>query len=151
VNIRKAILGMIRAIGWDAMCDILTMTRHQLENRLYERRGQGISVDLALEMQAASGTTLFAQAVAVASGGAFVQLPPGRDGDQEELLAKFNRLYKHVGLLSARYAEYTADNEVDKRERADLIAIGNEISQSTQELLSLTFRTFCPPEQGGAE
>ena len=151
MSIHKATLGMIRAIGWDAMCDSLTMTRQQLENRLYERRGQGITVDLALEMQAASGTALFAQAVAVASGGSFVKLPAGMDGDQEELLAKFNRLYTHVGLLSARYAEYTADNEVDKRERADLIAIGDEISRATQELLALTFRTFCAPEQGVTE
>lgn len=149
MNLRQAYLGMIKAFpgGWDAMAAAMGMTRDALENRIYERRSQGVLVDVALQMQAFSDTTMFAQAVAAISGGTFVKLPQGEEIDREDLLAKFNHLYAEVGLLSQRYNEYTQDNEIDKRERADLIAIGDDISKSTQELLALVFRTFCQHAQ----
>ena len=50
---RKAYLSMIRAFpgGWDAMAGALGMSRDALENRIYERKGQSVLVETALQMQ----------------------------------------------------------------------------------------------------
>lgn len=145
MNIRQSFLGMIKAFpgGWDAMCGALGMRRDALENRIYERKGQSVCVDTALQMQAFSGTTHFAEAIAAVSGGVFVRIPQSSDIDNDALLAKFNALHAQIGLLSLRFSEATADGEVDKRERADLAAIGDEIHRATQELLALTFNIYC--------
>lgn len=147
MNLRQAYLGMIKNFsgGWDAMCGALGMSRDALENRIYERRGQSVCVDTALQMQAFSGTKHFAEAIATASGGVFVQIPQSSDVDNDALLAKFNALHAQIGLLSVRFSEATADGEVNKRERADLAAIGDKIHRATQELLALTFAVYCRP------
>jgi hypothetical protein len=152
MNIRQSYLGMIKAFpgGWDAMCAALGFSRDSMENRIYEKKGQSLMVETALQMQSFSGTTLFAEAVATASGGVFVTLPAPSEIDNEALLSKFNQLHTHIGLLSRRFNEATEDGEVDKRERADLSAIGDEISRHTQELLALTFRIYCREEEKGA-
>ncbi len=148
MEIRKSYLSMIKSFngGWDAICGALCMSRASLENRIYERKGQGVDVELAMQMQAFSGTTLFAEAVASASGGAFVKLPEVCGVDNDALLAKFNQLHSKLGLLSQRFSEYTEDNEIDSRERADLTAIGDEIHRTMQELLAITFRIYCCDE-----
>jgi hypothetical protein len=148
VNLRQSYLSMIKqfAGGWDAIAAALGMTRDALENRIYERKGQSLCVDTALQMQAFAGTTHFAEAIATVSGGVFVALPAAENIDNDALLSKFNQLHTHIGLLSRRFSEATADGEVDKRERADLSAIGDEINKHTQELLALTFRIYCRPE-----
>ncbi|PFH08123.1 hypothetical protein BCF11_0475 [Collimonas sp. PA-H2] len=142
---RQSYLKMIKAFpgGWDAMAAAMGITRNALENRTYERQGQTMSVDKAMQMQVFSDTALFAQCIAIESGGVFVMLPAPHEIDNEALLSKFNKLYAHIGLLSRRFNEATEDGEIDKRERADLAAIGDEISRHTQELLALTFRIYC--------
>lgn len=152
MNLRQAYLAMIKNFpgGWDAMCGALGMSRDALQNRIYENRGQSVLVDTALQMQAFAGTTHFAEAVASASGGVFVQIPQSNDLDNDALLAKFNALHAQVGLLSQHFSEAIADGEVDKRERADLAAIGDEIHRATQELLAVTFTIYCrKPSVGG--
>ncbi|AEK63194.1 YmfL family putative regulatory protein [Collimonas fungivorans] len=150
MNLRQSYLSMIKQFsgGWDAISAALGMSRDALENRIYERKGQSLCVDTALQMQAFSSTTYFAEAIATASGGVFVAMPSAVDIDNEALLNKFNQLHSHIGLLSRRFSEATADGEVDKRERADLSAIGDEIHKDMQELLGLTFRIYCRDAQG---
>lgn len=145
MEIKRAYLGMIKAFngGWDAMCGALGMTRSQLENRIYERKGQGVDVELAMQMQKFSGTTMFAEAVAASSGGTFVKLPEIDGIDNEALLVKFNQLHSKLGLLSQRFGEYTADGEVESRERADLLGIGGEVHKTLEELLAITFKVYC--------
>jgi hypothetical protein len=145
MNLRQSYLGMIRRVsgGWDAMCATLGYSRDALENRVYEKKGQSLLVETALQMQSISGTKLFAEAIATISGGVFVMLPESSEIDNEALLSKFNKLHTHIGLLSRRFNEATEDGEIDKRERADLSAIGDEIHRHTQELLALTFRIYC--------
>lgn len=98
-------------------------------------------------MQSLSDTKLFAEAISTESGGVFVMLPPQIEIDNEALLSKFNKLHSQIGLLSRRFNEATEDGEIDKRERADLAAIGDEIHRHTQELLALTFRIYCRGEE----
>ena len=129
--------------GWSAMAGALGMNVDALENHVYEKRGQSMSVHLARQLQDLSGTTLFAQAVAKDAGGTFVKLPEVDGADNDDLLAKFNALHARIGKLSEHFAIATADGEIDRRERADLSSIGDEIHRATQELLALTFRIYC--------
>lgn len=129
--------------GWGAMAGALGTTVAALENHVYEKKGQSMSVHLAEQMQDISQTTYFAEATAKNAGGTFVKLPDVDHIDNESLLAKFNELHAKLGLLSARFAEYTKDGEVDPRERADLKAIGEQIHKTMEELLAITFRIYC--------
>lgn len=145
MEIRKSYLLMIRAFagGWDAMTGALGMSRDALENRIYERKGQGILVETALQLQAFSGTTYFAEAVAAASGGTFVKLPADVSTDNEVLSKKFHELYAELGTFSVHFSAATEHDEINRRDQADLVAIGDEMHKTISELLALTFRIYC--------
>lgn len=141
---------MINAFGgWEAMATALGMpSRAALENRVYERQGQGVLVRIALEMQRLSGSPAFAELVAQAAGGVFLPLPDFSVKTDEDLLNTFNALYAELGVLSSTFRKATEDNEVDSKERADLTQIGQNIHRTVQELLGLTFRIYCRQEGG---
>lgn len=147
MEIKKAYLAMIREYpgGWDAMAAALGMTRDALENRIYERKGQSVLTETALQMQQFSSSTHFAEAVAQVSGGVFMKLPEHGDHDRDELLAKFNELYAELGDLSIKFKVSIEDGEIDKRERADLSDVGQHIHRTVEDLLTLTFQIYCRP------
>jgi hypothetical protein len=154
VEIKNSYLAMIKAYpgGWGAMSGALGMTQSALENRIYERKGQAVLVETAMQMQAFSGTTLFAESIARASGGVFVKIPEVGEVDNDALLLKFNELHAHLGMLSRRFGEYTKDGELTEREQRDLRDISDEIHMTMQELLQLTVRVYGrAPRNGAAE
>ena len=144
MELRKAYLGMIKAFpgGWDAMAAALGMSKMALENRIYERKGQTLLVETAMQMQAFSGTTLFAEAVAHGSAGVFLHLPDGAGNGRGELLTKFNELYAELGTLSADFNRFTADDELDDKEQATLAEVGQRIHRTVGELLVLAFGIY---------
>lgn len=131
------------------MCGALAMSRDAVENRVYERKGQGVLVETALAMQSFSGTTLFAEAIATASGGTFVKLPADVSGKNDILMNKFQELYTELGQFSKDFAEATADDVIDKGERKMLEADGARLHKVVAELMGLTIRIYCP--NGGQE
>lgn len=145
VEIRKAYLAMIRAFsgGWDAIAPALGMTRDALENRIYERKGQSLLVETALQMQAFSGTKHFAEAVAVISGGTFVALPQIGAIDNDCIQSRFNETYAELGLLFSTFAGAVQDGEIDARERAQLESLGEDLHRKTEQLLGLMFKVYC--------
>ena len=150
MKIRKSYLGMIKAFpgGWDAIAAALGMSRNGLENRVYERKGQGVTVDTALQLQAFSGTTLFAEAVAASSGGAFVKLPEDICDGNEALAKKFRDIYVRLGVFASHFEEATADEVIDPRERACLDADIDGLQRGLSELMALTIRVYCLPDAG---
>ena len=146
MDTRESYLAMIKAMsgGWGAMCGALAMTRDALENRIYERKGQGLLVETALHMQSFSGTTLFAEAIATASGGAFVKLPADMDFANEELGKKWRTLYVELGTLARHFDEATVDEVIDKREQALLDADAARAHKVLAELMALTRRVYGP-------
>lgn len=150
VELKQAYQRMIKAFpgGWDAMAGALGMSRMCLENRIYERKGQSLLVETAIQMQHTSGTTFFADAVAQLSGGVFMRLPEHSNIDREELLTKFNELYSELGELSTKFKESVADGEIDNRERADLTDVSQHIHRTVEELMALTFRIYCREQRG---
>jgi hypothetical protein len=151
--VRKTYLAMIKACpgGWDVMAASLGMSRQALENRVYERKGQCVSADTALQMQKVSGTSLFAEASAQDAGGVFMKLPEHGEHDNDELLSKFNDLYIELGDLSGKFKEYTKNNDIDIGERRSLEGVGQHIHRTVEELLALTFRVFCKQDVSEAD
>jgi hypothetical protein len=140
---------MIRSMdgGWGAMCGAMAMSRDALENRIYERKGQGLLVDTAITMQSFSRTTLFAEAIATASGGTFVKLPDDLDCNNEALMTKFQSLYVELGTFSADFTEATFNDEIDAREQAKLEADVARMHKVINELLALMLRVYKPQQQ----
>lgn len=145
---RQVYLAMIRAYpgGWEAMAAACGMSRVSLENRIYERKGQTVSVELTELMQSFSGTTHFAEEEARGAGGVFMRLPAIGDIGNEELLAEFNKLYAELGELSGKFRTYVADDEISRTERADLERVSQDIHQTVGELMALMFSVYCKPE-----
>lgn len=150
VDLLSAYQEMIKVRGWNGTAASINLTRTGLEARVYEVKGQGMRVETALLIQALSGTTHFAQAVAAESGGVFIQLPEGEGVSGEQLHGKFHELYTELGRLSATYTEATKDGEIDRRERADLEQIAQEMHKTMQELMALMFQIYCRPTTGPA-
>lgn len=149
MTIRKAYQDMIRVLGVPDTAMLMEMTESALDNRVYERKGQAFTVRESLRMQQISGTTRFAEEVAVASGGTFVKLPEVDHVDNESLLAKFNLLYAQVGELSSEFAADTKNGEIEPDERVRLEAIGKRLHRSVEELLALTFQVYCRDQAPG--
>jgi hypothetical protein len=102
-------------------------------------------VDTALLIQGFAGTKHFAQAVAHASGGVYVDLPDAECVHDEDLGDKFQQLVSDLGDLSKTYGEAKKDGEIDARERAKLEDIAQQMHKTLQELTSLMFHVYCRP------
>lgn len=146
VDIKKSFLSMIKAFpgGWDAMTGALGMSRDALENRIFERKGQGVLVETALQMQKLSDTQYFAEAVAAVSGGTFVKLPEV-EVENADILRKFNELYAELGRFSSDFNQATADDEIDRREEALLRDDADRMHKTLSELVALTMRVYRKP------
>lgn len=142
---------MIKVHGWNGTAATFNMSKSQLEARVYEVKGQGMRVDTALQIQAYAGTTHFAQAVAAASGGVFLELPPAEGVTGEALHDKFHELYSELGALSATYTSAIKDDEIDARERADLEDIGQQMHKTMAELMALMFQIYCRPSPAAVQ
>jgi hypothetical protein len=136
---------MIKVHGWVGTAATLGMTRSALEARVYEVKGSGMRVETALLIQAHSGTTHFAEAVAKATGGIYVDLPSGEGVNGLSLEEKFHELYAELGTLSRTYSTATKNGEIDAVERAQLEAISDQMHKTMKELMGLMFHVYCRP------
>lgn len=145
MDLLSAYQEMIRVHGWNGTAATLGLTKSALEARVYEVKGSGMRVDTALLIQAYAGTKHFAQAVAHASGGVYVDLPTADDIHGEDLEAKFHELVSTLGDLSKASYDARKDGEIDARERAELEDIAQQMHKILQELMALTFHVYCRP------
>lgn len=130
------------------MTGAVGMTRNALENRIYERKGQGVDVELAMLMQGFSRTTYFAEAVATESGGVFLKLPADLDHRNVDIGKKWRELNARIGELAVTFdGAIEGDDEIDTKERRELEAIGADMQRTIAELLALSFRVYCKPDE----
>lgn len=144
-RIRASYQSMCRSVngGWSAMAASVSLSKDGLENRIYERKGQSVDVHLAMQMQANSNSTLFAEAVAAESGGVFITLPCTATVDHEEIQTVYMALVDEVGRLAREWREATRDGEVDAKERERLDEIRLAICQKVTQMNELTYAVFC--------
>lgn len=143
---RRAYQKMIRSYpgGWDAMAAAMGWSLAGLENRVYERKNQQMTVHDAFQIQEFSCSTAFAEAVAARSGGTFVRLPEVKAISNEDLLKKFQQMHAHLGVLSDEHLKSTEDGQIDRKERARLEGIEKDIHRTLAELMALTYMIYCP-------
>lgn len=146
MSIKQAITQMIdKAGGQDRAAFELGMSLSALQNRLYSKKFQVITIEHALALQVISNTTFFAEAIAEESGGMFMKLPEVDEHcDNEELLSKFTQILGDLGELASTHREAIKDGNVNDREKHDLEQIAAHAHRHIQELLTLTFRIYCP-------
>jgi hypothetical protein len=134
---------MIKVQGIADTATLMGLSESAIDNRVYERREQEFTVRQALRMQQISDTTKFAEAVAEASGGSFVRHPDIEITGREDLFDQFCDLQSELGQLSATYKSATADGEIDKRERADLERIANDMHRTLSTMTAVMFKLYC--------
>ena len=108
--------------GYAVTSSMLGITRAALENRLYEVKGQRVSIEEAMLMQRLLERTDFAEAVAAESGGVFVAVP---EMDAAALMGEDIREHLHhsveeLGTLFSTWRNSTADGCLSKTESAQL-------------------------------
>lgn len=129
--------------GWGAMAGALGMTVPALENHVYEKQKQCMTVHMARQLQDISGTTYFAEAVARDAGGVFVKLPSVKGLDHACLMAAFTALHSELGQFHGTYNASIDDDEIDPGERAVLEAKGHQVHRKFAELMALSFKVYC--------
>lgn len=144
MELREALKTMITSFdgGWAVASAYVGMTIDSLGNRVYEKKGQGLSIPDALALQSGSKTTLFAEWVSQQSGGTFVKLPDVADVGNDELLLKFNELNAEMGRLAQEFSASVKDGVVTDVEAKKLKSIGTEMHRTVEELLALTFKIY---------
>lgn len=145
MNLRQAYLGMIKAFpgGWDAISGALGMSRDALENRIYERKGQDLNVQTALQMQSFSGTLHFAEAIATLSHGTFVKLPCVDHIGNEAISDKFHEIFEELGELSVEFRTATKNGEIDAGERERMNNLVDKMHKTMDELRAMSFKVYC--------
>jgi hypothetical protein len=137
---------MIKAFpgGWDAIAAALGMSRNALENRVYERKGQGLLVETARQLQEFSDTDHFTEAMCAARGGVFLKLPTDVSDDNEEMWAKAQQLHIELGRFFEDVKKATEDGVIDAREQAVLDDDEARVHKVMAELHALVRRLYTP-------
>lgn len=123
---------------------MLGMTQSALENRLYEIKGQQISIEQAMLMQRMMERTDFAEAVAHESGGVFVALPEidAAAMQGEDIMACFIGAVEKLGVLSAQWRVATDDGKVTCDESENLRRLACETAKFVLAVSVLTDHVF---------
>jgi hypothetical protein len=137
---------MIKVHGRAATAATLGMTTAALDGRVYELKGCGMRDNTALLIQTYSGTTLYAQWVAEQSGGVFMELPADDDVCDEALDESLLLLCEQMGSLAKTYREAKKDGVIDRKERADLSHIANDIHATVKKSMYTMFKVYCKQE-----
>lgn len=145
MDLRKAVVRMVNAVngGWTVAAAHLGMTENALRNRVYETKGQTLSTNDKLTLQELSGTTLFVEALAAASGGTFVRLPEIGQHGSESIQLMFNEMYSELGEHFKLFMAAIEDGVIDSVERTDIQAHGAELHRKVEQMQALMFSLYC--------
>lgn len=145
MDLRKAVVRMVNAVngGWTVAAAHLGMTENALRNRVYETKGQTLSTNDKLTLQELSGTTLFVEALAAASGGTFVLLPEIGKIENESVQLMFNDMYSKLGEHFRLFMMAIEDGVIDTAERNDIQSHGAELHRKVEQLQALMFSMYC--------
>lgn len=148
-DIKGSFQMMCRAMngGWSGMAAALNTSVPSLQNSVYCRKGQQMSVVRALAMQKASGTTYFAEAIAHESGGLFIKLPSVDSAADRDIQEQFVELLEKAGVFAAEWRKATEDNEVCQQEKRQLERFARSLCRHIHEILHTTFKIFCQQEK----
>ena len=141
--INTAIRDMAKSVvgGHATMATMLSLnSKTALENRIYQVRGQSISIDEAMLMQRFTERTDFAQAVAHESGGVFIPLPPidAAALTGEDITDNFMAAYVELGEFTRQWRNATHDGKVCS---AESTALWQKVRALTQRITAIAVLT----------
>ena len=141
--INTAIRDMAKSVvgGHATMATMLGLnSKTALENRIYQVRGQSISIEEAMLMQRFTERTDFAQAVAHESGGVFIPLPPidAAALTGEDITDNFMAAYVELGEFTRQWRNATHDGKVCS---AESTALWQKVRALTQRITAIAVLT----------
>lgn len=150
MGIKESIKKMCQSVpgGYGTMASMLGLTKAALENRIYEVKGQRVSIEEAMMMQRMTGSTAFAEAVAHESGGVFVALPEA-DYAEEDIQAAFMSLSEAVGQFVTEWRDAVDDGELSASEAKRLADVERRICANAAAIVALT-KKYCMRRDDGA-
>ena len=153
ITLRQAYLKIIKAFpgGWDAMSGALGMTRDALENRIFERRGQDLTVQTALMMQSFTNCRAFAEVIANESGGVFIPMPHADALGKDVASEKFLELIAEIGELSEEFKHAVAAHEISGKDQVRINNIIDRINRTTFQFHSILKQFYCHKTKAEAD
>lgn len=152
-DLHSALLATIRAYpgGQPAMAEALGYkSLAALRNRLYEIKGQQISLTEAVDMMHLSKTSILAETIAELAGGVFVPLPDTDEIENQELLFITQELAAEVGAMSGELREYIRnDGQIDLTESHALRNASHRLFAIVQQLIVIAVRIYGTAEAQG--
>lgn len=141
---RAVVNQMIGAFGHgpDALAVAMGLSPAGLNNRRYCIKGQQLSEDELLAMQALSGTRLYAEYIAARSGGVFVPLPDAGEVDNDELLNRQLELAEEVGALARLMKDSIRDGSINAGERSALYEEASKLFRMAHELVGVAVLVY---------
>lgn len=141
---RAVVNQMISAFGHgpDALAVAMGLSPAGLNNRRYCIKGQQLSEDELLAMQALSGTRLYAEYIAARSGGVFVPLPEAAEVDNDELLNRQLELAEEVGALARLMKDSIRDGSINAGERSALYEEASKLFRMAHELVGVAVLVY---------
>lgn len=128
--------------GPDALAAAMGLSSAGLHNRRFGIKGQQLSEDELLTMQALSRSTLYAEYIASRSGGVFVALPSTGEVDNEELFRRQLALAKEVGALAALMESSLQNGSIDAGERNALYDEAGKLFRMAHELVGVAVMVY---------
>lgn len=128
--------------GAGAVAYMLGMSLDQLNNRIYEKKNQRVSVDLALEIQHVTESSGFAKYIAKQSGGIFVKLPDCGTIEEEDIQKSAMYAIEKMGTLMEQYRVFTEDGVLDSQEQKQMMHTKSELFASVTTMLLYIVKTF---------
>ena len=138
-EINQAIRTMANQIdgGHAAAAATLGYTLPAFENRLYQVKGQRLSIEEAMLLQRLCGAPHFADAVACQSGGVFVPLPEEASSGTD-IAENFVSAVAKLGQFADTGRQATADGRISRREKA---ALWQRCHAAVSELMGIVVET----------
>lgn len=151
-ELRHAYQRMSTAVpgSYATMASQLGISESSLDARIYERKGQTLSVRHALLMQDISERTDFAETVAKVSGGVFVRLPSVNLSDKD-IQNNFLNLGGKFGEFITAWRQAIADGALSAHERRQLDAIAQELYAFASAIVLLTNQYYAHGNAGESE
>ncbi len=128
--------------GWAAMSAALGLTVTALENRVYERKGQTLTLHEAMQIEAISNTKHITEAMAMRHNSVVIELPQG-DKDNVDLFVIQSELQGAVSGVCKTVADSISDDGViDGKEEKLINESKREVHKTVERLVHTAFLIY---------
>lgn len=137
---KKAILEMFKALpgGKYSACGVLGYSENDLDNRLYQRKGQRFNESELITIEQEFGVSHWSDEINRRLGKVSVNVPHLDDLDEVELSALQLRELAERGILFSQLSEFLADGVITSVEAEILRKLVHRHQSATQKAVECT-------------